>query len=128
MTGPLQTWIILLSFYAFDSYTGRIFFSLYCQNPHSLMIYRFTKIQSNIAIWQYNAIHSNTIHNMALTHIVSLLTWTMFTKMYTDIHVHTHVDVHIHTHAHTKLCRQSNFNKPGSPNCDKHVPIVHTLT
>ena len=33
----------------------------------------FTKIQSNIAKWQYIAIHSNTICNMALTHIVSPL-------------------------------------------------------
>ena len=33
----------------------------------------FTKIQSNIAIWQYIAIHSNAICNMASTHIVSPL-------------------------------------------------------
>ena len=33
----------------------------------------FTKIQSHIATWQYIAIHSNTIHNTALTHIVSPL-------------------------------------------------------
>ena len=32
-----------------------------------------TKIQSNIAIWQYIAIHANTIYNMALTRIVSPL-------------------------------------------------------
>ena len=36
----------------------------------------FTKIQSNIAIWQYIAICSNTIRNMALTHIVSPLICT----------------------------------------------------
>ena len=41
----------------------------------------FTKIQSNIAIWQYIAIHPNAIRNMVLTHIVSPLAATItFTK------------------------------------------------
>ena len=54
------------------SYTGYIFFSLL---PKPIFPYEmsFTKIQSNIAIWQYIAIHSNTIRNMALTRIVSSL-------------------------------------------------------
>ena len=43
------------------------------QNPYSHMKCLFTKIQSTIAIWQYIALHLNTIHNMALTHIVSPL-------------------------------------------------------
>ena len=42
------------------------------------MKYLFTKIQSNIAIWQYIAIHSNAIRNMALTHIVSPLVATKY--------------------------------------------------
>ena len=33
----------------------------------------FTKIQSNIVIWQYIAIYLNTTCNTALTHIVSFL-------------------------------------------------------
>ena len=51
------------------SYTGCIFFS-YCQNPYSHMKCLFTKIQLNIAIWQYIAIYSNAIRNMALIRIV----------------------------------------------------------
>ena len=43
------------------------------KNPFSHMDCLFTKIQSNIAIWQYIAICSNTICNMALTRIVSPL-------------------------------------------------------
>ena len=38
----------------------------------------FTKIQSNIAIWQYIAIHSNAICNMALIHIVSPLIHSLY--------------------------------------------------
>ena len=70
MTGPLETWITHLSFLCF--YTG-IYSFLYCQNPYFHMKCLFTKIQSNIAIWQYIAIHSNAICNMASTHIVSPL-------------------------------------------------------
>ena len=70
------------------------------------MTYRFTKIQSNIAIWQYNA--CNTLkHNTQYGIYPHCFTpkLTMFTKMYTDIHVHTHVDVYVHkqTHAHQTL-------------------------
>ena len=42
-------------------------------NPYSHMKCLFIKIQSNIAIWQYIAIHSNTIRNTTLIHIVSPL-------------------------------------------------------
>ena len=38
------------------------------------------KIQSNIAIWQYIAIHSNAIRNTALTRIVSPLIRVMETN------------------------------------------------
>ena len=46
----------------------------------------FTKIQSNIAIWQYIAIHSNAIRNTALIHIVSPLecTYTVWKLMCTQ--------------------------------------------
>ena len=50
-------------------YIGCIFFTL-LPNTYSCL---FTKIQSNVAIWQYIAMHSNTIHNTALTRIVSPL-------------------------------------------------------
>ena len=51
-----------------------------------------------VGFWQIGS-------HMAFTHIVSPLTWTMFTKMYTDIHVNTHVDVYVHKqiHAHQTL-------------------------
>ena len=51
----------------------QVVYSFYCQNPYSHMKCLFTKIQSNIAIWQCIAIHLNTIRNMALTRIVSPL-------------------------------------------------------
>ena len=59
--------------------TALVYSFLYCQKPYSHMKYLFTKIQSNIAIWQYIAICSNTIRNMALTRIVSPLPVTMQT-------------------------------------------------
>ena len=77
MTGPLETWIIHLSFLCFYPVTQGVYSFLYCQNPYSNMKCHFTKIQSNIAIWQYIAIHSNTIRNPALTHIVSPLPYSM---------------------------------------------------
>ena len=40
-----------------------IYSFLYCLNPYFHAKCHFTKIQSNIAIWQYIAIHSNTIRN-----------------------------------------------------------------
>ena len=40
----------------------------------------FIKMQSNIAIWQYIAIHSNTIFNTALTRIVSPLIYRRYNK------------------------------------------------
>ena len=54
------------------SYTECILFSLM---PKPIFPYEisFYQIQSNIAIWQYIAIHSNAIRNMALTGIVSTL-------------------------------------------------------
>ena len=59
----LQFLIVIQGVYSF----------LYCQNPYSHMKCLFTKIQSNIAIWQYIAIHSNAIRNTALIRIVSPL-------------------------------------------------------
>ena len=47
MTGPLETWVIHLSFLRFYSVIQGRYSFVYCQNP------LFTKIQSNIAIWQY---------------------------------------------------------------------------
>ena len=73
MTGPLVTWIIHLSFLYFYIVIQGIYSFLYCQNPYFHAKCHFTKIQSNIAIWQYIAIYSNTICNMALTRIVSPL-------------------------------------------------------
>ena len=64
MTGPLVTWIVHLSF------LQGVYSFLYCRNPYSHMKCLFTKVQSNIAIWQYIAIHSNTVRNIALTCIV----------------------------------------------------------
>ena len=76
MTGPLETWIIHLRFLCFYIVIQGVYSLLYCQNPYSHIKCLLTKIQSNIAIWQYIAIHSNTIRNMALTHIVSPLIGT----------------------------------------------------
>ena len=73
MTGSLETWIIHLSFLCFYTVIQGVYSVLYCQNPYSHVKCLFTKIQSNIAIWQYIAIHSNTIRNTALTRIVSPL-------------------------------------------------------
>ena len=73
MTGPLETWITHLSFLCFCTVIQGVYSFLYCQNPYFHMKCLFTKIQSNIAIWQYIAIHSNAIRNMASTHIVSPL-------------------------------------------------------
>ena len=75
MTEPLETWIIHLSFFTLYTVIQGVHSFLYCQNPYSHMKCLYTKIQSNIAIWQYIAIHSNAIRNMALTHIVSPLEW-----------------------------------------------------
>ena len=47
----------------------------------------FTKIQSNIAIWQYIAIHSNTVRNMALTRIVSPLVYSVVSN---SVYYYTH--------------------------------------
>ena len=66
ITGPLETWIMHLNFLHFYTVFWGVYSFLYCQNPYSHMNV-FTKIQSNIAIWQYIVIHSNTIRNMALT-------------------------------------------------------------
>ena len=74
------TWIIHFSFSYFYTVIQGVYSFLYCQNPYSHVKCLFTKIQSNIAIWQYIAIHSNTIRNTALTHIVSPL-----------IHTHTYI-------------------------------------
>ena len=41
----------------------------------------FSKIQSHIAILQYNAIHPNVIYNTALTHIVSPLVHYIFNNV-----------------------------------------------
>ena len=73
MTGPLKTWIIHLSFSCFYMVIQGVYYLLYCQNPYSHIKCIFTKIQSNIAIWQYIAIYLNTICNMTFTHIVSSL-------------------------------------------------------
>ena len=73
MTEPLETWIIHLRFLCFYTVIQGTYSSFYCQNPYSHMKCLFTKIQSNIAIWQYIAICSNTIRNMALNRIVSPL-------------------------------------------------------
>ena len=73
MTGPLEIWIIYLSFLHFYTVIQGVYPSLYCQNPYSHIKCLFTEIQSDIAIWQYIAMHLNTIRNMALTRIVSLL-------------------------------------------------------
>ena len=56
-------------------HTGCIFFTLLSKPifPYEMS---FSKILSNIAIWQYIAIHSNTICNTALTCIVSPLVIT----------------------------------------------------
>ena len=62
-----------LEFLCFYTVIQGAYCFLYCQNPYSHRKCLFTKIQSNIVIWQYIAIHSNTIRNMALTHIVSPL-------------------------------------------------------
>ena len=76
ITGPLaiETSIIHLSFLHFYTVIQgvAIFFSLL---PKPMFLYKrsFSKIQSNIAIWQYIAIHSNTICNIAFTCIVSPL-------------------------------------------------------
>ena len=53
-------------------YTGCISFTLL---PKPILSYEmsFTKIQSNILIWQYIAMHSNIICNTELTRIVSPL-------------------------------------------------------
>ena len=68
MTGPgLYTSV----FSCFYMVIQGVYSLLYCQNPYFHIECLFTKIQSNIAIWQYIAIHSNTIRNTALTHIVS---------------------------------------------------------
>ena len=73
MTGPLETWIIhFISYYLYGLYRVYIL-----KNPYSHIDCPFTKIQSNIAIWQYIAIRSNTIRNMALTRIVSPLKGTI---------------------------------------------------
>ena len=69
----IETWVIHLSFLRFYTVIQGRYSFLYCQNPYSHMKCLFTKIQSNIAIWQYIAIYSNTIRNMALTRIVSPL-------------------------------------------------------
>ena len=61
------------------SYTGYSYTLIYCQTHMKCL---FTKIQSNIAIWQYIAIHSNTIRNMALTYIVSPLLTSYLTIIY----------------------------------------------
>ena len=122
MTGPLETWIIHLSFLHFYTILQGIYSLLYCQIPYSHVKCLFTKIQSNIAIWQYIAIHSNTICNTALTHIVSPLIDTdtyinvyphAYTNMHTQMHTmtqtnactHTHIYTqHNTTHTHTQTC------------------------
>ena len=64
----------------------------------------FTKIQSNIAIWQYIAIHSNTIIlcNMAFTRIVSPLV-CMCVYTYVCIHM-CGVDVCMLAHVYDYVC------------------------
>ena len=66
MTGPLEYIVQFLTI--LDDYSF-----LLPLKPYSYMKCPFNKTQSRIAIQQYIAIHSNTIHNTALTHIVSPL-------------------------------------------------------
>ena len=101
MTGPLKTWNIHFSFSLFYMVTQGINSLLCCQNPYSHMKCLFTKIQSNITIWQYIAIHSNTIHNTALTRIVLPLvpsTRIRRVRLHINIVVHTQI---LSTHAFT---------------------------
>ena len=62
-----------LEVFTFYTVIQVVYSSLYCQNPYSHIKCLFTRIQSNITIWQYIAICSNTICNMALNRIVSPL-------------------------------------------------------
>ena len=63
----------LMLLYSYTRVIQGVYSLLYYQNPYAHMKCLFTKIQSNIAIWQYIAIHSNTICSTALTCIVSPL-------------------------------------------------------
>ena len=62
-----------LQFLMFYTVIQGVYSLLDCQNPYSHIKCLFTKIQSNIAIWQYIAIHSNTIRNTPLIRIISSL-------------------------------------------------------
>ena len=102
MTTPLITWIIHLSFIHFYTVIQGVYSFLYCQNPYSHMKHLFTKIRSNIAIWQYIAIHSNAIRNMALTHIVSPLV-CMCVYVFVYVYVLC-VCVHVRVYVCVYLC------------------------
>ena len=76
----------------------------------------FTKIQSNIAIWQYIAIPSNTICNKPLTHIVSplvcmyvcMLYVCMYVCMYVCVYLCMYVYVYMYVHMYS-LCDNLNI-------------------
>ena len=76
----------------------------------------FTKIQSNITIWQYIVIHSNTICSTALTCIVSPLAamYSHSSCINTDVtHIYL-VGIYIHSHSNhiPTLCRCLVYFKP----------------
>ena len=96
MTGPLETWIIHLSFLRFYTIIQGVYSFLYCQNPYSHMKCLFTKIQSNIAIWQYIAIYSNAIRSMALTRYC-------FTPNTCVLYVPSYVP-HVYVYQFTGMC------------------------